>query len=263
MLSLVAEIHAACLVIEQRPDQCECAHNRTVRPEKYLPRCTPSALCVDAIAGWREHDAAVTEVKALRDVASPGRRLFHTKAQKAQMAIERKQRGLDEQAELQRLLDLPPPPREGAVTFVVAYSHDPKLVRYWYAGDPFRSYLNSLRLISRLVLSLRAVRTLLPIHLLLSGERHAGFEAALTRQLGVNILSTDSTRHRIKVPKWASAFHKSSFIKLAALSLVRFQRVVLLDDDTVVLRNVDHLALVPPPAFAFRFKCVRLNGRLE
>ena len=237
--------HVACLDMEQRPDQCECAHNRTVRPTRYLPRCAPSTLCV---ATWlQEHDPA--------SPANTGRHLlFHTKVQKAQMALERKQRNIDEQAELQRLLDLPAPPRAGTVTFVVAYSHDPKLVRYWYASDPFRSYLNSMRLICRLVLSLRAVRTALPIHLLLSGERHAGFEAALVRRLGVAIISANSARHRIKVPKWASAFHKSSFVKLAALSLVNFERVVVLDDDTVALRNVDHLARVPAPAFAFRFK---------
>ena len=146
----------------------------------------------------------------------------------------------------------------GGSSFVLVYSYNSSKVRYWYRVDPFRSYLNALRLMSRCVLSLRDVGTTLPINLLLAGERHAGFEERLERALGVHILDADlHMRHRIKVPKWASPFHYSSFIKLAVLSLTQFRTVVVLDTDTVIFRNVDHLAALPAPAFVFRFKCFR------
>ena len=70
-------------------------------------------------------------------------------------------------------------------TFLVAYGFNRSHVRYWYRADPFRSYLNAMRLLSRLLLSLRAVGSTLPVHALLSGERHAGFEAALRERLAL------------------------------------------------------------------------------
>ena len=112
--------------------------------------------------------------------------------------------------------------------------------------------------ITRVALSLRDTHTALPIHLLLSGERFQGaWEQGLVRRLGVKLL--DASAH-FRVPSWASPFHYASFVKLAALSLTQFRRVILLDTDTVVLRNIDHLAsaaAVHAPAFAFRFKCYR------
>lgn len=49
-------------------------------------------------------------------------------------------------------------------------------------------------------------------------------------------------------------------MKLHALAAIQFRRIVLLDTDTLVLRNIDHLLTashraLPTPAFAFRFKC--------
>lgn len=141
---------------------------------------------------------------------------------------------------------------EQTSTFLIIYNYRPENVRYWYRSDPFRSYLNAMRLITRLILSLRHVGTRLPIHLLMSGERHEGFERELVDRLGVGVLSTDV---RFPVPPWSNAFHRGSFAKLAALSLVQFRRVVVLDSDTVVLRNVDVLMRMPAPAFVYRFKC--------
>lgn len=137
-------------------------------------------------------------------------------------------------------------------TFLIVYNFQREHVRYWYRADPFRSYLNSMRLISRLIISLRRVGTQLPIHLLMSGERHAGFEQQLVERLGVGVLSTGI---RIPVPRWSNPFHRGSFAKLAVLSLIQFRRVVVLDSDAVVLQNVDFLAGVPAPAFVYRFKC--------
>lgn len=252
-----------CKPIQQVPSQCECTHNRTSRPTRFLPRCAASTLCVDQ--SHRDTQGTVGTYVA-------GRRLWHSKLHRQQLRIDAALRERQHELELQRLLSLPRPPAapyesstaalEPRVTILIAYGHNATRVRYWYSGDPFRSYLNSMRLICRLVLSLRVVGTRLPITLLLSGERHAGFERALQMRLGVSVLGAeDATRHRIRVPTWASHFHKASFIKLTALSLTSFRRVILLDSDSVVFRNIDHLALVPPPAFVFRFKCFRMERK--
>ena len=148
--------------------------------------------------------------------------------------------------------------KDGTETILLIYGFNRSLVRYWYRPDPFRSYLNAMRLIVRVLLSLRAAGSTLPVHLLLSGERHTGFESSLVADYGVRILpSDDSGRQRIRVPRWSSPFHWGSFPKLAALSLTQFRRVIVLDTDTVVLRNLDHLAYAPAPAFVYRFKCWR------
>jgi len=110
----------------------------------------------------------------------------------------------------------------------------------------------------RLLLSLQAVGSLLPVHMLVSGERHPGFEAALVRQFAPQLRLIDGDaagRHHIRIPKWASEFHLGSFAKLAVLSLTQFRRILVLDTDTVVLRNIDHLVHLAAPAFVYRFKC--------
>lgn len=217
-----------CKPIQQAPSQCECAHNRTSRPDQFLPRCAPSALCVDDPRGrsyWNGSSSSSIRSSSLVGASigdnhlgssderaeTPGRRLWHTKPAKLQRQREAEQREIEQAAELQRLLALPRPPppssgdSDGGTTFLITYGHNASRVRYWYAGDPFRSYLNQMRLLCRLVLSLHAAGTRLPISLLLSGERHAGFEAALTAKLGVSLLDADDEgRHRIRVPKWAS-----------------------------------------------------------
>ena len=144
----------------------------------------------------------------------------------------------------------------GGESYVIVYGFNRSLVRYWYKTDPFRSYLNAMRLIVRLLLSLQAAASLLPVHLLLSGERHEGFEQALVQQFWqLRLTIADATRHRIRVPRWASAFHWGSFAKLSVLSLTQFRRIVVLDTDAVVLRNIDHLVSLPSPSFVYRFKC--------
>jgi hypothetical protein len=144
----------------------------------------------------------------------------------------------------------------GAESYVIVYGFNRSLVRYWYKADPFRSYLNAMRLIVRLLLSLQAAASVLPVHLLLSGERHEGFEQALVQQFSqLRLTIADATRHRIRVPRWASAFHWGSFAKLSVLSLTQFRRIVVLDTDAVVLRNIDHLVSLPSPSFVYRFKC--------
>ena len=73
---------------------------------------------------------------------------------------------------------LPPPPppsspdtATSSASIVLVYGFYRDRVRTWYTADPMRSYLNAMRLMFRLVLSLQRVRTTLPIHLLPSGDR--------------------------------------------------------------------------------------------
>lgn len=211
-----------CITPEQTPSSCECAYNRTARPLARLPRCAPTVLC-DASAGGAAGKAAEL-------LAHPNRvRRFR-------------------EPRLERV-------RENSASFVIVYYFNRTRVRYWYRPDPFRSYLNHMRLIARLILSLRDTRTTLPISLLLSGERHITFEEGLVRELGVRILAADDAdRHRIKVPHWASAFHWGSFVKLAVLSLTQFERIIVLDADVTATRPRDRMNLRPSPAVPLKWQ---------
>jgi hypothetical protein len=195
-----------------------------------MPRCTPSLLCV-----------AMNSSSTSSTHAAPAHRWPNLITAQATSAV-------DEATRIQRGGSR----RNQERAIVICYNYNASRVRFWYQSDPFRSYLNAMRLISRLLFSLADARTRLPVHLLLSGERYPHFEAELVRAFGVRL--TDA-RHEIKVPGWASHFHKGSFAKLEALSLFHFRRVVALDADMVVLKNIDHLAFRPAPAFVFRFKC--------
>ena len=119
-------------------------------------------------------------------------------------------------------------------------------------------YQKMVREIIRCLLSLRAVGTALPIYLLVSGLRFAPVEQLLARRYNVHVLPANETSPPLPpmtVPAWASKWARGSFAKLRALALIRFETLVLLDADNVVLRNIDHLAAVPPPAFVFGWKC--------
>lgn len=210
-----------CQNLTQHPRQCVCSHNITQKHER-LPQCAPTALCA-------------------KDWSQPGALPTWSSLAQQYTAVGNQQQ------------------REASSTFLIIYSFQPQHVRYWYRSDPFRSYLNAMRLISRVVLSLRHVNTRMPIHLLMSGERHAGFERQLVERLGVGVLSTSVS---FSVPKWANAFHRGSFAKLAALSLTQFSRVVVLDSDTVVFQNIDFLMAVPAPAFVYRFKCYNTKSKI-
>ena len=170
---------------------------------------------------------------------------------------------------------------------VIVYGFDRQRVRKWYSAEPRRSQLNSMTNAFRLVLSLRRVGTTLPIHMLQFGEKVGALNEVrvaaiqtpvgdtsarqfwpltsylipLSRQWlasrGVNVIraDTDPARFDVGVPFWSSLHHLGSFFKLGCLALTQFSKVVVLDVDTVVLSNLDHLVSVPTPAFAYRYKC--------
>ena len=94
-------------------------------------------------------------------------------------------------------------------------------MRSWYRHNPLLSYEHAMRRITRLVLSLRAVGTRLPIHLLASGFRAAAYEAAL-EDLGV--VTTPLDHLPVTSPSWASRHHVGTFSKLRVLWRSRSSR---------------------------------------
>ena len=106
-----------CVTVEQSPSSCECAYNRTARPQAKLPRCVPTALC-DADASGTN----ATDKEARLRLPSLAARFREPR--------------------LHRLAD-------SAASYVIVFNFNRTRVRYWYRPDPFRSYLNHMRLIAR------------------------------------------------------------------------------------------------------------------
>ena len=119
-----------------------------------------------------------------------------------------------------------------------------------------RGYGKAVREVIRLLLSLTVVNTTLPVHILASGERWQQVEARLLASFPFASV-VGGTVPPVVVPTWASKWARGSFSKLRALALTQYTRLVVLDNDDVVLRNIDHLASrdMPVPAFVFGWKC--------
>ena len=118
-----------------------------------------------------------------------------------------------------------------------------------------RGYGRAVRELMRLLLSLRAVGTTVPIHILASGERYPDVEAKLGARFNVTFLTSDAPP--VVVPEWASKWARGSFAKLRALSLTQYDKLLVLDNDNIVLKNVDHLLApsMPTPSAVFGWKC--------
>ena len=136
------------------------------------------------------------------------------------------------------------PARDAAV--VMFYGYVPRHVRT-NRQTPLKQYLGDMMLLLRLVLSLRRVGTSLPMHLYLSGDRHAKYERPFEEQ-GVHLSEAPYTNPA----HWANGWHAGTFAKLHALSLSAFDTVLVLDLDCVVLRNIDHVVAWPTPSFRYQ-----------
>ena len=146
-----------------------------------------------------------------------------------------------------------PPPGRATILFVL--DANASNLRFYFGRAVRKAYASQLSLLVRSVLSLRRVNTTLPIHALVSGERVPSVEERL-QQLGVRILGPEQAPP-VRIPPWASKWARASFAKVRALALAPagFGRVIVLDTDTIVLRNIDHLASFPSPAFVVGYKC--------
>ena len=136
--------------------------------------------------------------------------------------------------------------RNAAVTLF--YGYLPAHVRArQHRLTPLKQYLGDMLLLLRLVLSLRRVGTSLPMHLYLSGDRHAKYERLFEEQ-GVHL----SDVPYVNPAHWANPWHAGTFAKLHALALAAFDTVLVLDLDCVVLRNIDHVVAWPTPSFRYQ-----------
>ena len=149
-----------------------------------------------------------------------------------------------------------PPPAKAAILFVL--DANASNLRFYYGRAVRKVYASQLGLLVRAVMSLRRVNTTLPIKLLLSGSERLPTVEARLEQLGVGILGPERVPP-VRVPSWGSKWARGSFAKLRALALPpdEYERVIVLDSDTVVLRNIDHLASPPfeAPAAVVQYKC--------
>jgi len=138
--------------------------------------------------------------------------------------------------------------RDARTSIAIVYGFNRTRVRYILAKTPFASYLKDMTLALRLVLSLRAVGTTLPIKMLLSGERHEQYERLFEAQ-GVTVIGVDDQ----PPPSWANAWHAATFTKLTALAYSAQQnaKLIVLDVDAVAFRNIDHLSAAPAPSFVY------------
>ena len=129
-------------------------------------------------------------------------------------------------------------------------------LRFYFGKDTRKAYTSQAGLLMRLLLSLRAVNTTLPIFVLVSGDRFPAAEKRLAA-LGATLLPPDSAPELdVKGGAvFASGWAQSSFAKLRVLALEQFAKLIVMDNDAIVLRNIDHLASVPAPAFVFGYKC--------
>jgi hypothetical protein len=122
---------------------------------------------------------------------------------------------------------------------------DPRLVRPVYRNRELDAYLREYNRAEQLLRSLVTVRTQLPVYVVVGGDRSRPHEQKLKR-LGAFILPVEP----LPAPSWASDHYRNNFHKLLSLNMTRFRTVVVLDNDCVATRNIDHLALVPTPAAA-------------
>ena len=144
------------------------------------------------------------------------------------------------------------PSSKAVIVFVIDANRS--RLRFFYGSNAPKLYHSQLGLAVRSMVSLRASGTTLPIALLASGLRSAAAERWLTDALGVRIIDQAPP---VETPAWGSKWAKGSFAKLRVLALTEFERVVLLDTDTIAFASLDHLAstAVTPPAVTFGWKC--------
>ena len=159
-----------------------------------------------------------------------------------------------------KLKPLPIPDGTRAI-YVTVLHYDPRHVKPHYRKKPHLVLKAQSERLVTLWINLQSVRALLPLHVLLSGPRvPRTAEMELMERAGV----TFHEMHQHHLPMWADPLHKASFAKLACMN-VSYQlrsKVIFLDSDQLVLRNIDHLANVEAPAFVFRTDRELLNSGL-
>ena len=113
-----------------------------------------------------------------------------------------------------------------------------------------------LSLLVRLLISLTQVRTMQPIYTIC--DLHAPSISTMVKQLGSTVLRMPSGA---PTPSWARSLHVPTFYKLRLLKLTQFEKLLFLDNDVIVQKNVDALLSdVPAPAMVFQAIAQGLNS---
>ena len=132
------------------------------------------------------------------------------------------------------------------VAMLLFFHFNRSWVRRKYANVPWMAYTREINRITWLLRSARAVNTTLPIHIVVArgSERNATLERTFSQLGAASTIESPA----VVPPRWTSAFHKHSFSRLAALALTQFAKVIVLDNDMTLIRNIDELAAAETPA---------------
>lgn len=128
-------------------------------------------------------------------------------------------------------------------SIVLSIQFQEAYVRRRYKQAPKFAYLRELNRIKYFLKSAKNVKTQLPITVLVGGLRYYNHEDELKRE-GVRIVPMST----LNPPKWASIWHMQSFNKLNAIRLTQYEKVIMLDNDVVLWKNIDHLSRIKTPA---------------
>jgi len=137
----------------------------------------------------------------------------------------------------------------GDVAMLLFFHFNRSYVRLKHATAPWMAFDREVNRITWLLSSVRAVNTTLPIHVVVArgSERNATLDALFVRLGARSTLESPA----VTPPRWTSWFHKHSFSRIAALALTQFRKVVVLDNDMTLLRNIDELARAETPSMVF------------
>jgi hypothetical protein len=132
------------------------------------------------------------------------------------------------------------------VPIVLFLQFNESLVRHKYARHPTTAFRREFNRILWFIESARRVQTQMPLYVAVGGWRNFSAEAHL-RRLGVGIVALPF----VEPPTWSSLFHHFSFSRIAALSLTQFEKVVVMDNDMVLLGNIDELQYAETPGMVW------------
>ena len=146
--------------------------------------------------------------------------------------------------------------RSPPAAFVTVLHADDRHVRpRGLSGAPTTQWRVQARRVVELAANLRAVNASLPLHCLLTGRNLSAVNITAMRMQ--HNMQLHTSWKEPTVPTWASKMHQATFAKLSVMnaSLQLGRRLIYLDTDMLLLRNIDHLAKsLPPDALAFTFR---------
>lgn len=137
------------------------------------------------------------------------------------------------------------PYNKNLYTYMFFMTFNSSLVRNKFYKNPITAYKREYNRITWAIKSLKAVNSNFPIHIVVGGERFESYETKIKSY--AEFLYADV----VAPPKWASKWHKLSFNKISALRFQQFEKIMILDNDIVVLKNIDHLFTAPTPSAVF------------